>query len=249
MYKTKNPKRRTGGRKRSGKGKSTNIKRVVKKVLNTALETKFWNSNGSSILTFPATGSQIVPLQFIPLAVPTGSGSYQRIGNRVSTMSHKLKLIYSITPTTAGVIPMIIRTFVGLRKTVPNVVLPSTFGFFQGTSSNINVQGSLADQILSVNTDLYTIVAEKTIKLGNALGLSTSASTSNNDFSNSKQVTFNLTKSTNKKVLFNDGDANPVGKNYTLFHIVSYADSTAQLSGTIAPVTLHFNQEFRFKDA
>lgn len=228
---------------------SKTVNRLIKKASVSSLELKYWNSNGHQVLTYPATGAQTLPAQFLPIAPTQGAGQGQRLGNRITTVYHRLHLLYSITPNNSGSLPNLVTTYVGYKRTAPSTQISTFTGFFHGANANINVQGSLTDNILTVNEDLYVIVAKKSVKIGPAGGLAAQATSYNSDFLNSIKVTLDLTKGTAKKVIFDDGSTNSTGMNLTLFHIVSFADNTAQLSGTISPVVVHFNQEYGYTDS
>jgi len=244
---------------------SDTVKTYVKKVIDDNVETKciqYYNYLRNLVTpidsaTFPT--SNIFPLGIDPgsLSIPQGSGQGNRVGNSVTTRKLMFKGTFSCKTYDAILnnppMPVQIKMWIFYDKRTP-IDLPNPLSnFFQNGNTSKGFQSNLVDLWSPVNTDVYSVLATKTYKLGFAsyTGSGPSATFqyySNNDFNLNQNFSIDLTKHYLKTVRFNDATTVPTTRG--LFCMITYCNANGSVSifGTTA-VQLQYMLEYQYDDA
>lgn len=254
------------GKKSGGKG----LKRMIKKVLSRAIETK------------TVTERQLTPEYIVPvisanwvnnifalgpyagsLPINQGTGQGDRIGNVIQTVRGVWKgsifpMPYDGTFNTTPQ-PSMVKLVIFREKANPNSMpnpgpAPGSADIFQSGSGHLPFQNNLSDLWLPYNTDKYQILKTKIYKVGNSVspgtggaGSTDNQNFSNNDFKMNVNFHINYTKFLQKKIRFQDNSAVPQKALYGMWTVVSAAGGA--LSAARIPLGYQYMQEFRFKDA
>jgi len=176
-----------------------NFTKAVKKLIRSTAEKKRVSSS-ASLYVFGLDGdgapdatnssmSQAVDLTQLFCDVPQGTNDGERIGEQIRVHSAKLKLL--VRPPT-GIEASVLRVWVGRYKATPGV-RPTALNFLElldTGSTTTGFNGTMLNMLYPNNTDAFTILATRTIKVGhsNAVGFV------NNDFPSYRAVTIDLTK-------------------------------------------------------
>lgn len=246
-----------------------NIKLYVQKAISSSEETKKVNKTGNSFLqpynTLSGAGNWyancVLPVcpygGFLNIAQGTGAGS--RIGNKIKTK--KLVFKYVITPNgydatfNAFPQPMDVKLWFIFNKddyqTIPSQTILTQF--FQSGDTSIPPTGQLTDIMHSVNSDLFTVVASRTHKVGYQISSGTGNNPpaeyySNNDYKYNSIGYVDLTKYFPKYLNFNDGSLYP---NNRLIYVVVEAlpASGATIATNQQPASMWYNIEYEYSDA
>jgi len=170
-------KRRRGVRKGVRKGRSSNLKRtisrVVKNSLRSKIEKKQWvyYQNYNAITTCSA--SIPVNVNLLPTAMVQGTGDAQRVGNQIKISSAQIEGYVNLAPynsiTNPLSTPVMIKMYLFKVKQVNIQNLgASNIGsaFFKVNNSGTGFQGNTLDLVLPVDNDQFTLLSQKTFKIG-----------------------------------------------------------------------------------
>jgi len=268
-------KRRTAKSVKGAKGVPSKVVKFVKRSLANATETKrFTYSESMTLATFAATVPQFTSqnmLQITPsnqtnadYQIVQGTSQGARIGNSITVQKATLKWVMYPASYNAGSNPtpkaLDIRCVIVSLKGVPNGsvtkaqlhdVLVNTC-FANGASSN-GMSNNLFDLVQSWNTDVLTVYADFTLKLGQSTqsgmtGASASMLQGNNDYKLNHIVKLDVTKYLPKKITFNDADSNSTSRQvFVLWHPINF-DGTTNIS-TCFPAGGFVTFDLFFKDA
>jgi len=202
------------------KASKTNLRKTVKAVVKSLAENKrqsyaFGNTGIRGVADASFTVTNILPVGFQSggLVIPQGTSQGTRIGNKISLVSHKLKMIFWPLPYSASTnltpTPCEVRIVCFYDKQSPLVSPTPTSDFFQYGGSDAGFANALTDQLRDPNLDRYRVVVDKKIKLGYAdasgNGIQASSqSMTNNDFKLNQKVTFELAKFFPKSITWDD---------------------------------------------
>ncbi len=236
-------------------------KRVAFQFFNYALSPYgIGNQNGSinSLTRLPLTPQNYTNTPATLLQIPQGTGSDDRIGNKIRMISGKLRIM--INPTAqdstfnVNPIPYIVTVFVGYDKTQAHGIPLSNFpDFYMVGDLAVPPQGNLLDTFRKVNTSRYVICYKRTVKIGysEAAGFGQNAAAqyfANNDFSFSKKITIDFTKRMLKDVKFTDSsDLVPCGRQLWAWFMIVAADGTVTTNARA--VEIHCENELYYTDA
>lgn len=218
----KRPARGKYARKYVRKPAKSSMVSLIKKTVHRMAENKRMDFNGNVFGTNYGgnnwNSNQVIPMSPYNLYLNNVQGITQgtRLGNKITTRS----LFFSGIIYPAGYnassnpipCPTEIRFIWVKSKDTPTALLQSggaMNSFFQYGGTAAAPNGSLSDIFRPVNKDLFTVMGEKTFKLGNANYAGTNADAArqywaNNDFKYNHKFRINLTKWCPKTVTFND---------------------------------------------
>lgn len=233
-------KRRTYKRKVARKPKFS-IRKYVQREIARNVENKTVQTVNLNRALYSTPSTQFVTentFQVSPNAVtmPINQGTAQgdRIGNVIKTK--KLTFKGTIVPlgtseTNPNPKPLQIRMIIFYDKESPNSVPNVSSDLYQLGGSESGPRNDLVDMWAPFNTDRYTVLAQKTMKLGFAQydpALAAAAGFwSNNDFKMNQNFSFDLTKHYLKMVKFNDNNANPTTRGLFCTIILTWANGGA----------------------
>lgn len=252
-----------------GKSLSRKVSMLAKSVLHLKKfdETKSIQSfiNQSNLTTYyngnDGAGSTMLPIILSPnatnLSIGQGTGSDQRVGNRIEIVSGKIRLDFWSSPydsvNNPYPMPCIVKIWIATRRDLalqqPASSLPS---FFQSGSSATNPTGYLQDLTRPINTDLYRVYKSYTLKIGNASYTGSGASGtysyfSNNDFKLNRRLNINYTKWLIKNAKYNDSTNTPTNRGLYLF-MCCYSVNNVGMSVGQYPIQFLGTKEIKFKD-
>ncbi len=261
-------------RKRRGLGVKS-VKNIARQVAREGREKKrvafqFFNfalspygigtQNGSinSLTRLPLTPQNYTNTPATLLQIPQGTGSDDRIGNKIRMVSGKLRIMMNPTAqdTTFNTnpIPYIVTVFVGYDKTQAHGIPLSNFpDFYMVGDLAVAPQGNILDTFRKVNTSRYVICYKRTAKIGYSIfsgfGQNQAAQNyANNDFSYTKKMTIDFTKRMLKNVKFTDSsDLVPCGRQLWAWFMIVPADGTVTTNARA--VEIHCENELYYTDA
>jgi len=265
--KRKTPKRKSYARKVKKAPLRRSIRRVVqgmaeKKSAQVYVATRSILGAGdtASAANFDASIRQVGPGDAGFGAIPTSQNAQQngRIGNKIKIISCVLKGTVHATPynvtTNPQPLPMYVKMTLFYNKESPNFVpSPATdadiFQLGNGAAGFTNTQ---TDLWAPYNTDMYRILATKTMKIGwagnTASGaLPTYANIANNDFKLSVPYSWNIAKYMPRNVRYNDNTTIPTSRHTWLMVQAVYANSVVVGNG-IVPAAFSMMQSMRYTD-
>lgn len=238
---------------RKGKrGVTRAVKSYVKRLIHKNIENKIVIDNAANQGITTATVGQAV--YYIPLVPSIGQGpaGNGRIGNEVRVRKAWIKGYVNLLPyniTTNPTLPLRVRMFLVSSKmqnmAANNGAPPPTTDFFQsGAGQNSPFVGNMLDIVRSVNTDNWTLHAQKNIELG----LTAQYGTFGGYADNSKFTApfyFNFAKHLGR-VKFDDGGNYSTNKSLFLFIQVVAADGS---SSAYISAEEHHNIRYEYEDA
>lgn len=240
-------------RRRTAPKKSTFSKRVLAVVQRTA-EHKVYSAQAVNKLISYYTSGSLSTYTLMPV-IAQGTGAGDRIGDSVTVKSAILRGFFNATPynatTNPTASPIMVRMFVGYKKPDHTTTPVGYLGYLFRTGDSINAPSNqIMDQLQNINKDLFSVVAQRSYKIGLAsqgLGL-VSGNESNNDFKYLIKFSLNLTR--HYGILkFNDANApvnTPTNKGLWMWFIWSYADGST--STNVSPVNLNYDLEVSYTD-
>lgn len=260
--------RRAPARRPAFAGRATPLMRVMRRMIGRNVEnkTRQWGSLGTTLIpsndAAAADLNNIVQLGFraggAELTQGTGNGS--RIGNkvRVKRMTFKGTLVcYPYNASTHPVPqPLQVKMFIFYpRQNAGLVPAPFTAANFFDFNNGVNgFRNDLVDMWATPNSELYTVVATRTFKLGLATSVMYPSGTngpnnfSNNDFKLNCNFSVNYTKYLPKNVVYNDNTIDSTSRSlYALFCLCN-ADGTA-ITNTVRPCGMQYQCDAVYEDA
>lgn len=237
------------------KKKSTFASRV-KKVIHSQIENKHVNTYaGNTALVFALSGGlSPIAIGMLP-TVSQGTGQAQRVGNEINVIKANLKGYVNILPynftTNPQPCPVYVKMWLCRRKQgSPGITgLPSSADYnqwFQSGSGTIGFQGNMLDMTFDTNKDYWTVLATKTIQLGNNSPTSSSSAILSGNLGVSQPFSFNFAKHIGK-LKYNDTFNTPTNKElYLVFQNVLADGSTGN---AISATEIHYNIEWTYEDA
>lgn len=221
---------------------------------------------------------RLTPSSTLSYQIAQGDGQGQRSGNQVTTRKMVIRGVLTAEPysTTGdrpntGPVPIVVRMHLMYDKRTPNGIDPSNNNevnptpqspnndFFQFGNTTTGFQGTNLDQMQTINTDRYAVLASKTFKIGFQRYDGTTQSTNptaaqqfytNNDFKMQVPIRWNVTKYMPKKIKFNDASTSP---NCRGLFLMSYGvPATGNAVTALAPVPqalFRFTTDYQYEDA
>lgn len=191
----------------------------------------------------------------VTMPINQGTGQGARIGNRIKTK--KLTFKGTIVPigtsaTNVSPRPIQARIMILYDKQDPNNVPNVSSNLYQLGGTESGPRNDLVDMWAPLNTDVYTVVAQRTIKLGfsqyDPSMASASGYWSNNDFKLNQNFSFNLTKHYLKSVKYNDNNSQPTTRGLYCSIVLAWADGSAIPAQTI-PCGMQYVLDYTYEDA
>jgi len=208
----------------------------------------------------PYTSQNILPMTpyaVVGMTIAPGTNQNQRIGNRITVVSARLKGVMWPTPygaNNANPVPQNVRCWFFTPK-VSNILPSSLPNFLQGSNGNSNSpQGVILDLVQHVNTDAYRYLAHYDFKVAPATysataGVSTQSwYYANNDYKWNCEFDIDMTKFFPKHIDFNDSDNTPYSKLVCCYWEAVDADGGVSTI-TDSTVQLYYNNYLKYTDA
>lgn len=247
--------------KKSYKKKTTTIKTtwakplksMVKKLIERRLEDKIASSNivnNEPIcfidggITPPYTiGNNVNSPMSMFLAITQGVGQEQRIGNEITIKKWSLNGALQIGEYATPLIPQpYYVTMYILRRKDYGQITGNPSDLFQAGNNSTGAEGTIIDNTLYLNKDVYVQLFKRRFKVGNSVSLDSSGNVvqANNDFKTLHTFRVPLTKYfKNCVVKYNDAAPSPTtGKiNIYILWLIAGANNMQLLSATGQPVS------------
>ena len=224
---------------------SNNVKNFVKNTLHRQLENKqYVNYVASTIISSPYTQS------LMPTLVQ-GTGSSQRMGNKVRIMSSNFRCIVRLNPYNSTLnpnpTPSWVKIFIVSQK-IYNLPTFSGTDFFQINNSSQTFTGQNLDMLFPVNTDVFTVHKTFMFRLG-----TTSASNNfpgaNTIFDNSVQSKYlNIPLGKYYKSLKFDDTASNIPTNHNLWFVIQATPCNSLANGS-NQASIDWVLDTRYEDA
>lgn len=264
-------KRRRGIKRRSFKKRRTYKKRSSMKMMVRREIARTIEDKGAQVYVgnlpiyspeYPLfDSSNVIPLSpqtsGIAPQILQGVGNGARIGSKIKTKRLIFSGVIKPTPydalTNQFVVPIQLRLIVLYdRRTPYSAPAPST-NLFQLNNGNSPILNNLMDQTAPINTEYYTVLAERRFKIGIAdfVGPGSVARYSgyaNNDFKLNVNFRMDLTKHMVKNVIFEGNSTQPTTRGLWAVLIPSYADGT-RIPNTVIPVNMQYILDYKYEDA
>lgn len=243
------PKRKTMTKTKS----STRLVKAVKRVINKDLETKYFSNFGQaqSIFFYNTTSFGLSTFSLFP-TVSQGVGPNQRVGNSITTKSVIVRYRCYVPQGVNATEPLMVRVMVGHLKafpsTIPTNVASAYSNLYRIGGSSAGPQNNDLDQLAQINKQSWTIVYDKTHKIGQNGAQTGNPQTQNNDYAISVMGKINLTRHYGK-MLYNDADNNlPTNKNWYLWIIPTRTGGQSGGSGNTAQVQFTYDSQVSYID-
>lgn len=242
-----------GARKYVRKGRKTvskrTISKVVKNILKTRVEQKSWF--GYQLANSVPTAATGIPynVNLLPNGMTQGVQASQRIGNSIKVKSAKIEGYVGLLPynsiTNPLSTPVMVIIYILKCKQINASNLGSTSinsTLFNVNNSAVGFQANLLDSLLTINTDVWTVYARKTYKIGAASATTAGKVGTGGYYDNSPMtVHFNFNYGRHLKAQLKWDDAGNI-QNNNMFMVCQpvYADGTnsavtiAQLSYSLS---------------
>lgn len=251
---TKKTTKRKYAKKRSYKKKSS-IKKMIKREISRQAEDKEavvlnLGRNIYSVAAGAFDSSNIIECGFSATALNIAQGTSQggRVGNKIRVK--KLKIQGTLVPqpysatTNPDPQPCQYRMILLYNKNTPNAVPTpqASADIVQFGSTVSSFDDDLIDQWAPLNTDTYTVLAEKRCKVGFALNSATNQTPgtimpgqvmANNDFKLNYSLNWDITKYIPKVVTYKDNNVDATSRGLYLVIVPSSARGTALGSAAI----------------
>lgn len=240
------------------------VKKYVKKTLDNRLENKVANFYINGEVLWNIT-NDIAPWRtdnifFLSpqlgasqgVSIAQGTGQAQRIGNKISIKKATIRLVlYPLNVWALGYqLPVNVNMYIFKTRRACDVATVRSQieqDFFQLGSNSLGLTGTLTDNVLNVNNDVFIMHKFKCFKLGVSQN-DTNLQAINNDYKYNQQYSIDVTKYLKSSYVFNDNDTEAFD-NYTIcmFSVVP-ADNI--LSGGGSDVCqISYNYEIQYEDA
>lgn len=166
--------------------------------------------------TFSSLGGGWWPISPYTSNLQIGQGSTQgaRTGNKIRTIKATLKMIFSPLEYDVTVNPnptpqMVKIWFVRCKNQTNTGALSNLSSFFQAGAGVLPFQGNLQDMVGTVNSDQFTLLGSRVVKIGNATVTGTGGNannqySANNDYKLNAFLNLDVTKYMLKQYDFND---------------------------------------------
>lgn len=244
------PKRKTVNKMRPSK----RLTKVVKKVINDDLETKYITTfaSGQSITFYNTTTYYLSTFNLMP-QVTQGVGPNQRIGNAITTKNVTVRYRCYIPQGANATEPLQLRVMVGHLKSYP-ATNPSNIAsvysdLYRIGGGSAGPQNNDLDLMAQVNKQAWSIVYDKTHKVGQNGSQTGNPQTQNNDYSISVMGRINLTRHFGK-LLYNDAATNyPTNKNWFLWIVPVRTGGQGGASGGTVQAQISYDSQFSYIDA
>lgn len=257
--------RRSGGRSGSYKQRGKDFRKrslpaLMKGLLMSRPEKKIFQITSgdrdvcsySSGLPFSANNVwEMGPNSSVPMA--QGTGSSDRIGNKIRVIKVTMRLIINVAPYDATTNPFPqptdVRMLILHAKNNPtDVVVSSTF--FEENNSTGAPDDNLFDMLHAVNKDVYVVSHDQLFKCGNAINQGTGGQVaaqymSNNDYKFNHIIKLDVTKMFPKTIQFNDASSIPTSFQPTLVMLGAQGDGGTN-SAAIIPVKFWANTTIEY---
>lgn len=270
-YRKRAPKRRVY-RKRRGLGVKS-VKKIAETVVERGRETKaiyalinqqpvysYSQGNAGSIdsaIVFALTPNNTLTLPAQGMGgLFQGNGQGQRIGNHVQFTKGTIRMMLSCnsfnTVTNPTPQPVVVRIFVGYDKTTalgqPQTDLPD---FFQDGNTSRSPSSTLSDIFSQVNTDRYTVLYTRTVKVGNAEYIGSGQNGNqqyytNNDFKINPIVNIDFSKKMIHQAKFDDAVSTMSQRTTWCWLLMSPASGSTMIG---APMSFQCQIVNEYKDA
>lgn len=229
---------------------SKTVKRYVKRAIHTQIENKIHVGYAANqTLTNAATPTALYALP----NPPQGTAVNQRIGQVIRLRNSNIKMIFNVLPFNAVTNPIpttqLVKVWLVSCKGVNTNSIGATSistNFFEATGgTSVGPQQNTLDQLLSVNTDAWTVYQTRQFKLGAA---SNSTPIGNTGYFDNSPMTKTITFNINKYVKMLKFDSTSVPNNRNLFIVMMSCNADGSTSGSQA-VEYHYSARWEFEDA
>lgn len=254
---------------------SLKLKSYVKKILHRQIENKLVTS-GSTFNLYPISNSNFTMNNIFPLSPHTeagypaamqiiisqGSGSGNRVGDRIRTAKVMLKgIIYpnphnSVSNTLNAPLEIIMWIFKikgGLQDTQAAVSNMMANNIFKIGNAASPISNTLSDLNMPINNDVIIVKKKRVFKVGNSsqavsVGSNSSNLYSNNDFKLNNRFSIDVTKYVNKNIRFADANNNATTSTTWCAFTFSAADNSAVLP-SLMPASVNYWLTYQYEDA
>lgn len=265
---TTRPKGRRVYRKKTGYGKKTSrsFATKVKKIVHRMAENKTWTQTAANVsLPAPIIGStsatsvQPWSLSLLP-TLSQGTGSSNRIGNRVRMVKNRIRGFVNVKPynstTNTYQAPIMVKLFIFSSKTFNNFVGDMGFSnwqqFFKINNADTGFVGNPLDMLYEVNSELWTLHATRSFQLNTSLSGTITVSGAVYQSTSGKfsvPFSFDLIKYA-KDLKYDDNSSTRVtNRSLLMTACCCYADGTT--NGYVVPYDLaeiHYIQDIEYED-
>jgi len=250
-------------RRTSRRGKTqpipNELKRYVREFVGQQEEVKNWETSTLNVpLPIVVAASAPNNLYLLPLILQ-GNTLGTRVGGKIRIKEAWIDICYNLTQYNSVTNPqagILVRVMVLKCLTVNSGVFANSnyLTIWQLNNTDANLQGNIADVLLSPNAEEYTCYYDATIQLNYSSAVAGSSNggqglqTFDSQGCFTKKLRIDYAKFIKRELVF-DGTSN-VASNDNLFlvHQPVYNDGT-QGSPTIIPVECHFVTHVRYTDA
>lgn len=239
----------------------------VKRIIHNMAENKTWSNVVQNLSLPPAiTGSlsstSVNPWNYNLLPqLSQGTGSSNRIGNRVRIVSNKIRGFVNLRPysTTTNPMqcPLQVKLFVFSAKTFTNITGDMGYSnwqqFFTINNADTGFYGTMLDMIAPVNSDLYTLHTTRTFQLS-ASPFLVGGGGSNQGYSSpsgrwSMPFSIDCTKFAKELKYDDNTSTRPTNKSLIICAQICYQDGTVNPYLTIGDYAeIHYFHDIRFED-
>lgn len=189
------------------------------------------------------------------MPINQGVAQGDRIGNKIKTKKLTFKgtiVPLGTTATNPNPRPLQARILIMYDKQDNNNLYNPSSNLYQLGGTESGPRNDLVDMWAPINNDQYTVLADRTIKLGFAqydpAGASSSGFWSNNDFKLNQNFNFDLTKHYIKNVKFNDNLSQPTTRSLFCTVVLAWADGSVMPANTI-PCGMQYVLNYDYEDA
>jgi len=236
---------------------SQGLKRYIKKVVHSNLETKLWNNYAINTTITSASLTTPVMVALIPGSIGPGTNTSQRIGSEITCVKGVISGYIGLRPYDAITNPkaptmikmwMVSSKLTNSRTIADTDIVNSFFDAGSGASAT-GFQGNLLDIMLPVNTKNWTVLKTKTIKLSQTYGTNYGSGQYLGVFPNLNSIapfSFNFGSHLKTKLTFTENTNNVSNRNIWLVFQAVYSDGS---SDALLPAEVAYSHSFYYKDA
>lgn len=231
------------------------IKTYIKRIISRNTEEKRFLAFGLNQNILTVANSTPTNINVLP-APAEGTGQSDRIGNEIMVKKATLRGYVNLSPYDSttnpnAFSPVWVKMWLVSAKNINTNTFSNTqaaTAFFRVNNSSTNFQATMRDQVLPVNTDLFTVHKVKTFKLG--AGASSTPVNPASYLDNSPMshpFVFDLSKYVSKLV-FDENQTFPTNKNLFLVTTASRCDGSTS-SATNPLCEYHYSYDYEYQDA
>lgn len=201
--------------------------------------------------------NNVIRVDYGALGMSQGTGQGQRIGNRIRNKKFMFNFVLRARAYDASTNPSpqanMVRMVLFYERDAPTDTPNPTTDFFNLGNGFQSINGDLADQIATFNTDVYRILAVKSFKLGAAANVAGDVATTNpngynNDFQTNVLCRWDITKYIPKMVRYPDNVTLPSSRGLWCCVMLSPAAAGVGSSGVV-PVFMQYWLSAEYSDS